>query len=159
MKPESGPHRRRGTPISDSLGADLQTLGGLLASHTRGLDAYLNRQARRINQRQQALEAETRELLLPTDLDLEAMTTAELQALCRQHRLRGWSRLRRAELLTFVRMQLQPAPVPDVAAPELPLEAPAGASRSERLLLLLLHHLGVTPEAVQAAWLGDDSHS
>jgi hypothetical protein len=30
------------------------------------------------------------------------------------------------------------------------------ASRSERLLLVLLDHLGVAPEAVQAAWRGDD---
>jgi hypothetical protein len=30
------------------------------------------------------------------------------------------------------------------------------ASRSERLLLLLLDQLGVDPEAVQAAWRGED---
>jgi hypothetical protein len=42
-----------------------------------------------------------------------------------------------------------------------PLPAPAGvpdateASRIERLLLLLLEHLGVTPEAVQEAWRGE----
>ena len=51
MSAEPRRPRRRGTPISDSLGADLQALGGILASHTRGLDAYLNRQAQRIDQR------------------------------------------------------------------------------------------------------------
>ena len=46
-----------------------------------------------------------------------------------------------------------------------PLPAPAGvpdateASRIERLLLLLLEHLGVTPEAVQEAWRGNNSES
>ena len=42
-----------------------------------------------------------------------------------------------------------------------PAEAPAAidttdASRSERLLLLLLDHLGVAPEALHAAWRGED---
>jgi hypothetical protein len=35
MSAEPRRPRRRGTPISDSLGADLQALGGILASHTR----------------------------------------------------------------------------------------------------------------------------
>jgi len=81
--------RRRGTPISDSLGADLQALGGILASHTRGLDAYLNRQAQRIDQRHHNLLAEPPAVLLPPDLQLDRLSKPELQALCRQHRLRG----------------------------------------------------------------------
>jgi hypothetical protein len=140
---------RRGTPISDSLGADLQALGGLLASHTRGLDAYLNRQAQRIDQRHHNLLAETPGFLLPPDLQLDRLSKGELQALCRQHRLRGWSRLRHPDLLAFVTQHLQSAPPPDPAAA-------TDASRSERLLLLLLDHLGVAHEAVQAAWRGED---
>jgi hypothetical protein len=45
------------------------------------------------------------------------------------------------------------------------LPAPTGvpdateASRIERLLLLLLEHLGVTPEAVREAWRGNNIES
>lgn len=91
MSAEPRRPRRRGPPISDSLGAERQALGGILASHARGLDAYLNRQAQRIDQCHHNLLADT------TD-----------------------------------------------------------ASRSERLLLLLLDQLGVAPEAVQAARRGED---
>jgi hypothetical protein len=155
MSAEPRRPRRRGTPISESLGADLQALGGTLASHTRGLDAYLNRQAQRIDQRHHNLLAEPPAVLLPPDLQLDRLSKTELQALCRQHRLRGWSRLRHPNLLAFVTQHLQSAPSPA------PAEAPAAidtsdASRSERLLLLLLDQLGVAPEAVQAAWRGDD---
>ena len=155
MSAEPRRPRRRGTPISDSLGADLQALGGILANHTRGLDAYLNRQAQRIEQRHHNLSAETPADLLPPDLQLDCLSKAELQALCRQHRLRGWSRLRHPNLLAFVAQHLQSrppqAPVEDTAAIDT-----TAASRSERLLLLLLDHLGVAPEAVQAAWRGED---
>ena len=150
------PHRRRGAPISDSLGADLQALGGLLASHTRGLDAYLNRQAQRIDDRHQTLLAAAPSLLLPLDLPLDGLSKAELQALCREHGLRGWSRLRQPDLLAFVKQHLQSAPPPDPAEVPAPLDI-TDASRTQRLLLLLLDHLGVAPEAVQAAWRGEDA--
>ncbi len=159
MSPE--PRRRRGTPISDSLGADLQVLGSILASHTRGLDAYLNRQAQRLEERQQTLLAEAPGLLRPPDLDLDTMTTAELREMCRRQRWRRWSKLRRADLLAFVRQQLDAEATagqvsPDeLVAPEPSTDlppAPSDASRSERLLLLLLHHLGVPQEQVEQAW-------
>lgn len=146
--------RRRGTPISDSLGADLQALGGILASHTRGLDAYLNRQAQRIDDRHQTLLAEASSLLLPPDRPLDGLSKGELQALCREHGLRGWSRLRQPDLLAFVKQHLKGAPASAPAA--VPAIDTTDASRSERLLLLLLDHLGVAPEALQAAWRGED---
>ena len=64
-------------------------------------------------------------------------------------------RLRHLQLLAFVTQHLQRAPAPA------PAEVPAAihttdASRSERLLLLLLDQLGVAPEAVQTAWRGED---
>lgn len=67
--------------------------------------------------------------------------------------IHGWSRLRHADLLAFVRKHLQPSPVPE------PVIHASDASRTERLLLLLLDHLGVATEAVQAAWRGNDNDS
>ena len=165
MSPESPHQRKRGTPISDSLGADLQTLGGILANHTRGLDAYLMRQAQRIEERHQNLLADAPGFLLPPDLNLERMTAGELQMLCRKRRLRGWSKLRRDDLLAFVKRELGP----ELQAMQILQEeqaedspgihadgsgVPADANRMERLLLLALRHLGVPPDAVEAAWRG-----
>ena len=150
MSAELPRRRKRGTPISASLGADLQALGTILANHTRGLDDYLSRQARRIDERSQNLLAETPGLLLPPALDLDGMTTAELRDLCRRQRLRGWSKLRRAELLIFLREQVGP----ELQANSFPNTIPADAKRTERLLLLLLQHLGVPQEQVDAAWRG-----
>jgi hypothetical protein len=152
--------RRRGTPISDGLGADLHALGGLLASHTRGLDDYLNRQAQRLDDRQHNLLAESAALMTPSDLHFDQLSKAELQALCRQHHLRGWSRLRHPQLLAFVKQHLEPSPAPagvTDANDANDANHANDASRSERLLLLLLDHLGVAPEAVQAAWRGYDN--
>lgn len=50
---------------------------------------------------------------------------------------------------------LQSAPAPAPAAVTTAIDT-TDASRSERLLLLLLDQLGVAPEVVQAAWRGDD---
>lgn len=159
MSAEPRRSRRRGTPISDGLGADLQALGGILASHTRGLDAYLNRQAQRIDDRHHTLLAETAGLLSPPDLQLDRLSKADLQALCREQHLRGWSRLRHAELLAFVKQHLEPAPAPTGITDATDATDALDASRSERLLLLLLDHLGVAPEAVQAAWRGNNNAS
>lgn len=142
--------RKRGTPISDSLGADLHALGTILANHSRGLDDYLARQAQRIEARSQNLLAETPDCLLPPGLDLDGMSTAELRDVCRRQHLRGWSKLRRAQLLVFLKEQLGPEPQADSTANSVP----AGATRTERLLVLLLQHLGVPQERVDAAWWG-----
>lgn len=165
MSPEPRRSRKRGTPISDSLGADLQTLGGILANHTRGLDDYLIRQARRIEERHQNLLADAPGFLLPPDLNLEEMTAGELQMLCRKRRLRGWSKLRRDDLLAFVKQELgselQAMQMlqrePTNHSPETHLDAvgtPADANRMERLLLLVLRHLDVPLDEVEAAWRG-----
>lgn len=165
MSPEARRSRKRGTPVSDSLAADLQALGGILANHTRGLDDYLMRQAMRIEERHQNLLSETPGFLLPPDLNLEEMTAGELQSLCRKRRLRGWSKFRRDDLLNFVKEKLgpelqamqilyreqaeaSPQAVSDSSA------TPVGATRTERLLLLVLQHLGVPPDEVEKAWLG-----
>ena len=146
MKPES---RRRGTPISDGLGADLQALGTILATHTRGLDDYLQRQASRIEARHGQLHAHTAHVLLPPGLDLDRLTAAELQNLCRQQRLKGWSKLRRRDLIAFLRDRLDPEPQAAVGAVT---PYPVDANRLERLLLLLLRQLGTAPEAIEHAW-------
>ena len=164
MSAETPLPRRRGTPISDSLGADLHALGSILANHTRGLDDYLQRQAQRLEQRNQLLLAETAGFLLPPDLNLDAMRKGELQDLCRHKLLRGWSKLNHAELLAFLKQKLGP----EIEAMRLLREEPsvdtprekagvsqtpsAQASRVERLLLFLLSHLGVPPEQVEVAW-------
>ena len=163
------PRRRRGTPISAGLGADLQTLGSLLANHTRGLDAYLQRQASRLEERHKGILADAEGFLLSPDLNLDAMTADELRNLCRSRRLRGWSKLRRDDLLAFVKQQLareieishilQRQEV-DEAASEVFEQTqadcgpgyPHDASRTERLLLLLLRHLDVSPDQLQEAW-------
>jgi hypothetical protein len=165
--------RRRGTPISDNLGADLQALGSILASHTRGLDDYLQRQAQRLEQRQGLLLAETPGLLVPQDRNLEALTAGELQDLCRRKRLRGWSKLKRHDLITFLKQALGPElemmrilsqepTSPEAAASAESTAAfptavfPADASRTERLLLLLLRYLEVPQEELEACWQADN---
>lgn len=179
MTTQPEPRRRRGTPISAGLGADLQTLGSLLANHTRGLDAYLQRQASRVEQRHQGILADAEGFLLPPDLNLDAMTIGELQNFCRSRRLRGWSRLRRDDLLCFIKQQIgreiemakvlhkvpvgqagslesiEPPAVLEIDCAD-PSACPADASRIERLLLLLLQHLNVPLDQIQAAWQEPD---
>ena len=179
MTPRSEPRRRRNTPISASLGADLHTLGSLLANHTRGLDAYLQRQANRVEQRYQGILADADGFLLPPDLNLDAMTLGELQSLCRSKRLRGWSKLRRDDLLVFVKDKLgreieimrllhkdaliEASPAEssvDAAGPQADQSVrsawAADATRTERLLLLLLQHLNVPLEKIEAIWQDPD---
>lgn len=164
MSPDTPRSRKRGTPISDSLGADLQTLGGILANHTRGLDAYLMRQAQRIEERHQNLLADAPGFLLPPDLNLEGMTAGELQTLCRKRRLRGWSRLRRDDLLAFVKRELGPELkamqiLQQEQAEDAPPDTHADANRTERLLLLVLRHLDVPADEVEAAWRGPNEQA
>jgi hypothetical protein len=163
------PRRRRRTPISAGLGADLHTLGSLLANHTRGLDAYLQRQASRLEERHKGILEDAEGFLLLPDLNFDTMTAGELQNLCRSRQLRGWSKLRRDDLLAFVKQHLarereisqilHQQQVEEATAEGLP-EAqadrcsgyPDDASRTERLLLLLLRHLDVSPDQLQEAW-------
>ena len=170
-KPE--PRRRRGTPITAGFAADLQTLGTLLGNHTRGLDAYLQRQASRVEERYQGILADAGGFLLSPDLNFDSMTAAELKNVCRSRHLRGWSNLRRDDLLAFVKQQLaseieishilqrqQVDEATDEATSEGVAEVqadrgpgyPVDASRTERLLLLLLQHLNVPQEQIQTAW-------
>lgn len=86
------------------------------------------------------LLAESNALLSASDLQLDQLSKAELQTLCREHQLWGWSRLHQSELLAFVRKHLEPSPAAE------PVIHFSDASRMERLLLLLLDHLGVAPE-------------
>lgn len=148
-KPE--PRRRRGTPISDSLGEDLHALGSILANHTRGLDDYLQRQAGRIEERHGHLLSESAEILLPPGPDLNTLTAGELQNICRQQRLRGWSKLRRNQLITFLQERMGT----ELEAPTIPERPyPRDANRIERLLLLLLQKLGTSTEVINDAWQG-----
>ncbi|MCX5931492.1 MAG: hypothetical protein NTW83_06600 [Cyanobacteria bacterium] len=142
------------TPISDGLASDLQALGSLLGSHMRGLDEHLGRQHERLSLREDQLIEESRELLPPAPLELDHLSKEQLQGLCRQHKLKGWSKLRRDPLLAFVAAALAQASAHSSGSPT-PLEAslsPAAISRIERLLLLLLQHLAVSPEQIQEAW-------
>lgn len=142
------------TPISDGLACDLQALGSLLGSHMRGLDEHLGRQHERLTLREDQLIADSRELLPAAALELEHLSKEQLQGLCRQHKLKGWSKLRRDPLLAFVAAALTQDSGQSPGSPT-PLEAPlspAAISRIERLLLLLLRHLAVPPEQIQAAW-------
>ena len=157
--PRSGGMRSRRTPISDGLGADLHSLGTILASHTRGLDNYLQRQAQRLDERQQQLLAETASaltpgVLLPADYHLEAMSVEELKNICREQQLRRWSHLRRDELITFLKQALGQESSPTQVSPanSEPASYPPDANRSERLLLLLLRKLNSSDEEIDAAW-------
>jgi hypothetical protein len=167
--PEPGGMRSRRTPISDGLGADLHSLGTILASHTRGLDNYLQSQAQRLDERQQQLLAETASALtpgvltpdiltpsalLPADYHLEAMSVEELKNICREQQLRRWSHLRRDELITFLKQALgqEPSPTHASSANSGPASYPPDANRSERLLLLLLRKLNSSDEEIDAAW-------
>ena len=145
------PRRRRGTPISDSLGDDLHALGSILANHTRGLDDYLQRQAGRIEERHGHLLSESAEILLPPGPDLNTLTAGELQNICRQQRLRGWSKLRRNQLIAFLQermgTELEASTIPEP-------HYPRDANRIERLLLLLLQKLGTATDVINDAWQG-----
>ncbi len=87
----------------NNFSADLQALNALLASYHPALEGMLTEKAGRLDPH---LLKTSPGFLLPPDLDLEAMTATELQALCRRKHLRGWSKLRRAELVAFVQREL-----------------------------------------------------
>lgn len=168
MTTEDKTPRRRRSPISDSLGVDLHNLGTLLANHTRGLDDYLNRQSDRIERRQNNLLEESAQLFLSPGLELDSLTTTELHDICRKRRLKRWSKLRRADLIAFLQEELGPElylfgdlsnerlanSEPEGEDSQTALSYPRDASRSERLLLLVLSKLEVSAEELDAAWQG-----
>jgi len=98
--------RRKGSPISDSLGSDLNKLTNVLSDHTRGLNDYLQRQAQSIKEREVDLLAENGALLLNQGIELDDLSKIDLQEICRVNRLRGWSRLRQKDLVLFIRREL-----------------------------------------------------
>jgi hypothetical protein len=115
--------RRRGTPISDGLGADLNALGGALANHMRGLDGYLQGQASKIDARQQALAAEAADAMA----ELPGLDRATLEAHAIQRAIAN-GEVRPTEMQP---LDLPPAPSADIRAvqrelaamdPTLPLE-------------------------------------
>ena len=72
MKKKNTLNSRRSTPISDGIGEDLNKLTNLLADHTRGLDAYLKKQGKNIQEREIDLLEETATLQLNSGLDLKS---------------------------------------------------------------------------------------
>jgi hypothetical protein len=93
------------------------------------------------------------------------MSMVDLQNICRSKGLRGWSKLRRDALLAFLKEHLgsdleamrlleteAAAPSPSKQQEEMGLPAHVDATRVERLLVLLLSHLGVSPEQIHATW-------
>ena len=157
--------RRGRTPISESLCADLNDLGKLLANHTRGLDAYLQKQGRNINERQATLISESADLKLQQGIDLNHLSKTKLQELCREQGFRGWSKLCKAELHSFIERELSieidalekahtSESFENNSSQDSPLQFiyPADSSRPERLLLLLLRQLGTSKEDIEVAW-------
>ena len=72
-----------------------------------------------------------------------------MQNICRQQRLRGWSKLRRNQLIAFLQERMGT----ELEAPTIPAPFyPSDANRIERLLLLLLQKLGTSTEAIDVAW-------
>ncbi len=94
------------TPISDGLAADLQALGSILGSHLRGLDAHLGRQQQRLVRREQQLLQDSLALQPAIAVELQSLSLEQLKALCRQHKLKGWSKLRRERLIDFLKVSL-----------------------------------------------------
>jgi putative component of toxin-antitoxin plasmid stabilization module len=130
-----------------------------------------------VEERYQGILADAGGFLLSPDLNFDTMTAAELKNVCRSRHLRGWSNLRRDDLLAFVKQQLASEikishilqrqkvdQATDEATDEATSEGvaesqadrgpgyPVDASRTERLLLLLLQHLNVPQEQIQTAW-------
>jgi hypothetical protein len=157
-KPDSMQSR---TPISDGLASDLQVLGSILGSHLRGLDEHLGRQQQRLILREERILQESCDLLPAAALDLESLSKEQLRDLCRQQKLKGWSKLRRELLIALLKQFFDqpqgespsPAPLADATTQGGSFNRDE-ASRMERLLLLLLDHLQVSPLLIEDAWRG-----
>ena len=135
------------TPFADGLRHDMQTLGEVLARHTRGLNEHLHGQAARIQRR----EAEVVNNLLPEPdaskdvqdappLDtLEHLTVRELRARCKQQGLKGYSKKRRAELLQLLRGK------------QATIKASNRLARLEALMVLIAKALEIPQELIDQA--------
>jgi hypothetical protein len=85
----------------------------------------------------------------PPQQDLATLTAREWQDICRRHGFRGWSKLRRSDLIAFLQERL--GTEPEASASPAP-SYPHDANRIERLLLLLLGQLRTATEAIDDAW-------
>ena len=156
MSKKNSLHLSRGTPISDGIGKDLNKLTNLLADHTRGLDAYLQKQGRNIQEREIDLLEEAASLQLNSGLDLQSLSKKELQNICREKKLKGWSKLRQKELIKFLEKNIAvPSNSSDSVKDHSPAIYPKDSNRSERLLMLLLRQLKTPQEDIDNAWFSN----
>ena len=155
MKKKNALNSRRSTPISDGIGEDLNKLTNLLADHTRGLDAYLKKQGENIQEREIDLLEETAALQLNSGLDLKSLSKKELQNICRENKLKGWSKLRQKDLISFLKKHITSeasshnSSVDDHRPSSI---YPSDSNRTERLLILLLRQINTPQEDINTAW-------
>ena len=156
MKKKNALHSHSSTPISDGIGEDLNKLTNLLADHTRGLDAYLKKQGKNIQEREIDLLEETAALQLNSGLDLKSLSKKELQKICRENKLKGWSKLRQKDLISFLKNKnitseasSHNSSVDDHRPSSI---YPADSNRTERLLILLLRQINTPQEDINTAW-------
>tara|TARA_B100000700_G_C14564954_1_gene632863 strand:- start:80 stop:559 length:480 start_codon:yes stop_codon:yes gene_type:complete len=154
MKKKNTLNSRRSTPISDGIGEDLNKLTNLLADHTRGLDAYLKKQGKNIQEREIDLLEETATLQFNSGLDLKSLSKKELQNICRENKLKGWSKLRQKDLISFLKKNIA-SEANSHSSDEDNLTSsiyPADSNRTERLLILLLRQINTPQEDINTAW-------
>ena len=154
MKKKNTLNSRRSTPISDGIGEDLNKLTNLLADHTRGLDAYLKNQGKHIQEREIDLLEETATLQFNSGLDLKSLSKKELQNICRENKLKGWSKLRQKDLISFLKKNIA-SEANSHSSDEDNLTSsiyPADSNRTERLLILLLRQINTPQEDINTAW-------
>ena len=154
MKKKNALHSHSSTPISDGIGEDLNKLTNLLADHTRGLDAYLKKQGKNIQEREIDLLEETATLQFNSGLDLKSLSKKELQKICRENKLKGWSKLRQKDLISFLKKNIA-SEANSHSSDEDHCTAsiyPADSNRTERLLILLLRQINTPQEDINTAW-------
>ena len=154
MKKKNALHSHSSTPISDGIGEDLNKLTNLLADHTRGLDAYLKKQGKNIQEREIDLLEETATLQFNSGLDLKSLSKKELQNICRENKLKGWSKLRQKDLISFLKKNIA-SEANSHSSDEDNLTSsiyPADSNRTERLLILLLRQINTPQEDINTAW-------
>ena len=154
MKKKNTLNSRRSTPISDGIGEDLNKLTNLLADHARGLDAYLKKQGKNIQEREIDLLEETATLQLNSDFDLKSLSKKELQNICRENKLKGWSKLRQKDLISFLKKNIASEANSHSSDEDNRTSSiyPADSNRTERLLILLLRQINTPQEDINTAW-------